>query len=177
MTIWHHPFDSPPAECSLPQWECLRAADSITERLHQISGGTTHLKLLSAAWGALYPEEATLLGNPAGKTWIREIFHMHQEEPWVWGRTATPEKTLQNTGLDGQTTQSIGNILFKDPHLKRTELALAQLPSDHPYCCAVPPPRNFDQPLWARRSVLWFHGHPLFVAEVFLPAFFMYGKN
>lgn len=178
--IWHYPPDQPLPGCTSLEWEWLNSVDSLTARLRRISDNSTRMELLSATWQKPYVEEQKLLENADshGETWVREIIHWHRQQAWVWARVIIPAQTLHITQLDGNMAQPIGDILFQDPHLKRTELTLASLPGDHPYQRrAAPYSAEPEQSFWARRSFLWFHHQPLLAIEVFLPAFFIYVKN
>lgn len=164
--------------CSQKQTEWLLSTDSLTNRLRRLSNHATHLTLQTAGWQPIYAEEREFLAeigvNPhllQEPFWIREIIHQHHTTPWIWARTVIPAKTLHQTGLAGDTTEPIGDILFQDPHLRRSPLWFTALPKFHPYFRSVAAYlREGEQP-WARRSVLWFQQQPLFIAEVFLPAF------
>jgi chorismate lyase len=176
-SIWR-PFDLPPPPgCTNLQWEWLNSEDSLTARLRQLSNNRTHIRLLSAGWGEIYPEEQTLLGRD-GKYWVREILHLHLQHIWIWARTIIPAQTLSITQLDGASPQPLGDILFQDPHLTRSPKALALLPEQHPYQRTAALHNNTSKrSCWARRSIFWYHQQPLLIAEVFLPAFFDYAKN
>jgi chorismate lyase len=170
----------PPADCPPQQWNWLTFPGSLTARLREISGQTTRIELLQADWGEALPEEITLFTTLTEKKfWVREILHLHHQEPWVWARALIPNDTLQKTHLDGHTAQPIGDILFHDPHLTRTEFTWARLSGDHPYYHRAIGYACRDAPtlLWARRSLLWYQQQPLFIAEVFLPKFLMYTQR
>lgn len=157
-----------PVHCTLQQWEWLTSTDSLTGRLRKISNGNTGIKILHADWTDADADEKKLLRLDNQRAWIREITHCYQQEPWVWARVVIPETTLQKTELNAHTPQALGDILFQDPHLKRTDLAVTRLTQHLPYT---------DQAVWARRSVLWFQQQPLLVKEIFLPDFFHYVEN
>jgi chorismate lyase len=171
-TNWLDHLNQPPAGCTPQQWDWLVYPHSLTERLRQISGNTAHINLLHSGWGKIYPEEAELLGQTEAKFWTREITHVNQNQPWVWARVVIPAGTLHNTGLDPTTTQPIGDILFKDPHLTRTHLAIAEVSANHVYYQHCLPFLQTGQQPWGRRSILRYQQMPLLIAEVFLPAFF-----
>lgn len=178
--MWQIPLDQPPAGCDASQWPWLISPDSLTARLRQITDHKAKTTLLRAGWGEITAEEATWLetiggGQTPSNVWAREIIHTHQQQPWIWGRTLIPAATIEKTGLDPSVDQSIGNILFHDPHLTRTALQLAQLPKNHSYFRHVDPYLSSPQHwLWARRSILWFKQQPLFIIELYLPDFFKF---
>lgn len=165
------------------QWQWLTSTDSLTERLRQSSNRTASMQLLRAEWSNALDEEKELFApfpaENAGRFWLREIIHVYQQQPWIWGRVIIPEKTLQITKLDGQSPQPIGDVLFNDPHTTRDQLSLARLSPQHLYYQKVQ--SNFlaqaELPLWSRRSIIWFKQQPLLIAEVFLPEFFNYADH
>ncbi len=178
MISWHTDLNNPPLDCTQLEWEWLTYQASLTEKLQQMSGHTTHLHLLKAEWGQVNSEESRLLlpeNKSTSPIWIREIIHLHQQQVWIWGRTLIPAETLQKTGLDAQTTQPIGHILFQDPNLKRNHFAFSRISEGHPYFPSIHPYLQQTQSLpWGRRSVITYHQYPVLIIEVFLPNFFDY---
>ena len=161
------------------QTEWLLSTDSMTNRLRQLSNHTTHLELQTAGWHPIYAEERELLTETGVKhllpepLWVREVVHRHQSTPWIWARTVIPAETLHKTGLAGESTEPIGDILFRDPHLQRSKLEFTQVPKFHPYFRSIAQylEKEGNSETVARRSILWFQQHPLLITEVFLPAF------
>jgi len=160
-------------DCTPEQWEWLNSADSLTARLRHFTDHQTSMELLYAGWGEALPEEKAAFSETLSAVWIRQIIHQYRQIPWIWARVIIPEHTLQTTGLDGGTPHPIGDILFQDPNLTRTDLMFARLTIRHPYYQQI---RQYLSPkttqVCARRSMLWFHQQPLLINEVFLPAFF-----
>lgn len=169
---WQTCLDQPFFGYTPEQWAWLISIDSLTQRLSQLSGNNNRIQLLNTTWGTACAEEGELLALTQPVVWIREIIHLHQHDPWIWARVVIPEDTLQKTGLDVHTSESIGHILFQDRDLKRTQLAFTLLPEHHFYCHrAAAYILNPEERLLARRSIFWFQQQPLLVVEVFLPAF------
>ncbi len=172
---WHEVSQQPLGGCTFSQWQLLLSTDSLTKRLRSLSHNQTQIKLLRTELGQPHPEESELIGKDQ-PVWVRESIHLFQQKiPWVWARVLIPEKTLANTSLAIQSERSIGEILFQDPQLKRTDFAMTVLSPDHDYYQPIThylevPPKT----IWARRSLLWFKQHPLFIAEIFLPNLLAY---
>ncbi len=172
LPFWHNCAEFI-ENCPQEQLKWLSAKESLTARLRQITDSHIQIKILSAQWGLAHFEENELLNNISELVWIRETIHQYQQQTWVWARVLIPALTLEKTGLKADTSLPIGDILFQDPNLTRTELAIAQLPVAHQYHqCAAQYSAHSQADFWGRRSILWFHQHPILVIEVFLPEFF-----
>ena len=168
-----------PPSCTAKEWQWLNYTDSLTAQLRLLTQDQISLDLIKSSWEQAYAEESALLSKhiELKRTWIREIFHVYQSQPWIWGRVIIPEQTIQLTGLKADGHQPIGDILFQDPSLKRTKLSFALLNSDHPYHQSAANKHSSESNFWGRRSIFWFHHQPLLIVEVFLPAFFNYVEN
>lgn len=150
---WRQP---PPAD--LLTW--LDEPGSLTRRLQRLAGGRLRVRVLAEGWGHPTREERHCLGLPAREmAWLREVSLGVGDITWVQARSVLPRSSLTGVGrrLTRLGDRSLGALLFRDPALRRGEITTARLPGR-------------DGPLWARRSKLVLHGHPVLVAEAFLPA-------
>lgn len=156
-------------------WQCVNHSGSLTQYLRQITMNTIQFHLRFAEWGKANLDEYQALGiNTLTPTWIREIDFCYHDQPWIFGRVIIPETSLskKNKCLLTAGKHSIGDILFKDPTVKRGSFEYARLFSNHAYSLAVSQDlSDIPQELWARRSIFYFHDKPILVAEVFLPNF------
>lgn len=165
-TQWHHPShwlpsarrwqSAPPSEWR--HW--LAEPGSLTARLQRKAQGKLRVVVLHEGWAVPHPEERTQLGIAAGqRAWIREVQLRCNDVVWVQARSILPRTSLIGMGrrLTRLGNQSLGSVLFRNPHLVRGDIACAQLLLRNQLC-------------WARRSRLSVHGHPVLVAEAFLPA-------
>src|SRR3990167_7418496 len=77
---------------------------------------------------------------------------------WIQAKSFIPENSINEhtKALFEVNTRPIGEILFDDPNLKRTDFLLCE-ESDL---------------TWTRRSIFDFKGQPLILIETFYPAFF-----
>ncbi len=163
---WH---DFPP---SYQEWLCYPG--SLTERLRALSQNNLRSELQLAGWQNLDPDEITPLARKdLSPHWVREITFRSGNNYWEWARTIIPPSSLVEEGkafLDlGE--RPIGEILFKDPQLKRTEFEIAHLPKQHPYSIQAHSFLNQKHDLlWARRSLLYYYQNPLLIYELFLPS-------
>ncbi len=165
-------FSWPDVPAHYSEW--LQHPHSLTQRLRELSQHKLKQHLVSEAWKMGDSLECTPLAQARGeRMWVREIRFDSAGQAWLWAKTLIPEGSIVTEGFDFSRVgnQSIGDILFKDPGLKRSEFEIAQLNAEHPYyVSACADLKTWPTFLWARRSVLYFHTKPLLVYELFLPA-------
>lgn len=103
---------------------------------------------------------------------VREVLLYCDDQPQVFARSLLPLSSL--TGSEQQLAnlgnQSLGQVLFNHPNLKRKRIELACF---NPQSTVTNLSRylglNTQDNLWGRRSTFVLDGKPLLVAEVFLP--------
>lgn len=127
---------------------------STTQRVKSIAGGFC-VRVLMQAWLLPSHSEASLLGIPQYEVaLIREVELSCGDEVWMYGRSVFPNNTL--TGKEKRLyklgNQPLGEVLFADPTMRRSDFELARLAN-----------------LWARRSVFYLSEKPLLLTEIFLP--------
>ncbi|MBB72333.1 MAG: chorismate--pyruvate lyase [Legionellales bacterium] len=162
------PFALPRA---VRDWALYR--DSMTQRLKQASE-TFRVQILKQQWQRPSNSEALLLGlMPASKVLARDVHLICNDEVWVAGHSIIPWSSLWGKLRYMQgllDNRPLGEILFRNPTLKRGEFQVALLKPEHSeYQWAV---RDIDKPpeeLWGRRSLFYLHGKSLMVSEVFFP--------
>ncbi|MBS0358722.1 MAG: chorismate lyase [Proteobacteria bacterium] len=119
-------------------------------------------------------DERQLLDLPYRQmVWVREITMVCDGEPWLFGRTVIPQKTLVGYWKRLTRLRSIplGAVLFRDPNIVRGEYEIAQLDKHHfLYNKSRRYLENDKDYLWARRSQFYLDENPLLLSEVFLPA-------
>jgi len=118
------------------------------------------VRVLHEGWAVPHREERQQLGLKAGQyAWIREVQLLNNNTVWVQARSILPRSSLTGMGrrLTRLGNQSLGSVLFRNPALVRGEIACARIELANGSC-------------WARRSRLTLHGHPVLVAEAFMPA-------
>lgn len=159
-TCWHpaarHWQLTPPA----PWRTWLNEAGSLTARLQHKARGHLRVRVLHEGWAVPHREERRQLGLKAGQyAWIREVQLLNGNTVWVQARSILPRSSLTGMGrrLTRLGNQSLGSVLFRNPALVRGEIACARIALSNGLC-------------WARRSRLTLHGHPVLVAEAFMPA-------
>ncbi len=163
------------------QLRLLTHRGSLSAYLREVTAQKIAYQFLHADWSAAKTDECPLLHIKASeKVWLREIHWHYQGEMWVHGSTIIPSNTLPVTkeGLDTLGGQSIGDILFQDKNLVRSNFQIRILTSDHPdFINACQTLAEKPALLWARRSVFYFHKQPLLVNEVFFPDIFEFMKT
>ncbi len=163
---WPHPkrwlashqrwLQPPPADLS--SW--LDEPGSLTARLVALAHGHFRVQVLTEGWARPTREECRCLGLSGREyAWVREVVLIGHDQVWVQARSILPRSSLAGVGrrLTRLGNRSLGGLLFRDPALQRGDINTARL-------------TLAGQTVWARRSKLMLHGHPVLVAEAFLPA-------
>lgn len=154
----------------------LLDAGSLTKRLRQLTEGRITFSVQQNGWGQPTPEECSALKLPdIQSAWLREIDWVYEQNLWVKGRVVIPSTSFVGEGkrLQSAGGRPIGDILFSDPQLQRSEFDVASLLKSHFYYQLVSNElSDLPDALWARRSIFYFYGKPLLVSEIFLPAIF-----
>ncbi len=142
--------------------------ESLTQRLTTLSQNHFSVLPLEQGWANLRDDECLALQVPLhSQGWVREVFLLGNQQPWVFARSVAARSALQDSGLDLQTlgSRSLGELLFSDNAFQRGELEACRYPADWL------PPQHHDEQLWARRSCFRRGELAVLVAEVFLADF------
>ena len=150
----------------------LADSGSLTERLMNASDGNLSVSVLKQSLEVPRFSERQLLGLGDRRTaMVREVVLYGNAQPWVFARSILPLTTL--TGrlrkLRQLSDQPLGELLFKDPSMRREPVQFARFFSGSPLLPHSA--TNTNQSSWGRRSVFRLDNKPLLVAEVFLPDF------
>lgn len=141
---------------------------SLTRRLTDLAEGAFSVQPLAEGWQPLRGDECEALGLPPGsRGWVREVFLLGHDRPWVYARSVAGREALIASGFDLQHlgSRSLGELLFSDRAFARGPLEACQYPA-----AWLPEPVHEDG-LWARRSRFSQGALAVLVAEVFLPPF------
>lgn len=154
---------------------------SSSKWLREITNNQIEFRLVLAEWGHANLEECLMLNIiPNTLVWIREVEWVYQDTLWVYARVVIPETSLVKEAKKFTEigSQSLGDILFTDPCLKRSPFEICRLTQNHPYYMYACKDINwFPKELWARRSIFHFHNQPLLINEIFTPAFFQFNPT
>lgn len=160
-------------EMSLPEhlrpW--LFDVGSMTKRLRNFAKQSMTVQLLGQDWGQPTISESLYLQLALrNRSLIREVYLLCDGKIIVFGRSIFPLKLFEGKGrklLALLDTKPIGDLLFKEPTMKRTPLQFAKLNASHlEFCQATQGATTSANNLWARRSRFYLHDQPLLVTEV-----------
>lgn len=147
--------------------EWLLDTGSLTRRLTALAAGRFSVQPLHEGWQTLRDDECAALQLPLASTgWVREVYLLGADTPWVFARSVAGRSALAAHALNLDTlgSRSLGELLFSDPAFTRQPLQTCRYPGSW-----LPAAHNRDS-LWARRSRFDRQGLGVLVAEVFLPA-------
>ncbi|OGT44877.1 MAG: hypothetical protein A3E82_02895 [Gammaproteobacteria bacterium RIFCSPHIGHO2_12_FULL_38_11] len=137
----------------------LQSPQSLTKRLREFTHNKITHHLFYDGWGtADNLALAALSIDRTIKTWIRRMEWRYENEIWVPCSVIIPETSItDNTReLKNIKNQSIGDILFQDKKLMRTDFTFYKNSENN----------------WTRHSIFYFKQQPLLIIENFLPPFF-----
>lgn len=137
----------------------LLDAGSLTARLRMLSAQQLKVKIIRQTWLSPNTDEVALLGLlPRRLTLVREVILVGNEQPWIFGRSVFPLQDSRSPLKTQLDNRSLGDVLFQDPTLQRSEFELALLP--------VAERADLS---WGRRSVFHYKKQPILLTEFFLP--------
>ena len=141
------------------QRDWLTSPESLTKRLRHFTRNAITHHLFYDNWGDANPlEYGALAIDPSVKTWIRRMEWRLDNTTWVICSVVIPETSItdETEELKHIKQRSIGDILFQDNTLKRSEFTFIENANNQ----------------WTRHSIFYFKKQPLLVVENFQPAFF-----
>lgn len=150
---------------------------SLTEKIIAYSQSFS-VKVLREYQTHAYADEIAWLDiNPHDLVWCREVLLMANLQPMVFAHTVTAMKHLSGAWhrLSTLGNQSLGQFLFEDNRLERSDIQVTKLSSEHPLNLEAKTNRTPSlvksacPQLWARRSCFVSQSSPLLISEVFYP--------
>lgn len=145
---------------------------SLTRRVIAVCPGRFRVEVVSQGWHKPLLNEARVLGMPpATHAFVRQVYLLCDDRPWVFARTVIPRTTL--TGHERRLahlhTRPLGEVLFADPTMRRGPVEIACLtPHDGLYRIATQRLASLSETIWGRRSLFTLNAKPLLVNEIFL---------
>lgn len=108
----------------------------------------------------------------------REVLLVCDGTAHVYARTLMPTATLEhaNEQLKTLTNSSLGEILFNDPSMTRSNIEVCQTTSETLKVLSQQLSLPQQDTIWGRRSMFHLNDYPLSVAEFFLPGSYAYSK-
>ncbi len=171
---WHWGPELPQAQTNLCNW--LQDTGSLTERLRRHCRQFRVQLQSTTAEMTLTPTQATWIG--AERAFCREVLLLCDEQPWIYASSLYSPSTLNAVpALAGLGQRALGELLFEDPELLRSDFEFARLtvPQWRQLVLMQGMTQHRDQSanepsLWARRSLLATGQAGVLVTELFLPA-------
>ncbi|WP_159822111.1 chorismate--pyruvate lyase family protein [Colwellia sp. 20A7] len=180
-SFWHDANDSSLDE-NLKSW--LLDPASLTLRLksncHQF-----RVELLGQKIEKCQESEAVDLIIAGEGVLVREVLLFCDDIPQVFARSLLPLSSLTGAeqALANLGTQSLGQVMFNNPSLKRKTIEVAEFDATSTVSQLANKLSGVTQPLvsanslWGRRSIFILENKPLMVSEVFLPGAFAYQQT
>lgn len=168
-TSW---LNKPPAQ--IRDW--LQESGSLTRRLKLLCGGEFNVSLQYQRWARPTLNERLRLGiRDRDYAVIREVLLRRQEDVLVVARTVIPRHMLvgRQRHLISLGTKPLGEVIFSEPGLKRSDLEIATL-KPQSFQSNLIPAQESNQTIWGRRTCYSIHRKPILISEIFLPALFRY---
>ncbi|MBM7456296.1 chorismate--pyruvate lyase [Oceanisphaera litoralis] len=171
---WHWGPELPRSRMPLCHW--LQDTGSLTERLRRHCRQFRVQLQSTTGEITLTPAQAAWIG--AERAFCREVLLLCDEQPWVYASSLYSPSTLDAVpALGGLGRRALGELLFEDPQLLRSEFDFARLTAPQWRQLAQmqgmtqhPDPLANEPSLWARRSLLATGQAGVLVTELFLPA-------
>jgi len=155
-------YPAPSAE--LTDW--LFDSGSLTRRLTALSTGHFAVTPLEEGWQVLREDECAALGVvPGSEGWVREVYLLGAQQPWVFARSVAAREALEGFApvLAELGRRPLGELLFSDAAFQRGPIQAGRYPADWL------PSEVRREGLWGRRSCFWREALGVLVAEIFLP--------
>ncbi|CAA6821429.1 MAG: Chorismate--pyruvate lyase [uncultured Thiotrichaceae bacterium] len=152
---------------------------SLTTRLRETCDNFS-VKLIAQNQRAAQPHEIDLLDIIDAPLIIeREVLLFCGDTPVIYARSFIPLKALKDRFADLNTmgTQPLGEKIFADPELKRSNIEWTILTENHPsYPHAVSELQKAPDKIYGRRSLFFGAPSPILISEFFLPPLAMLQK-
>lgn len=156
---------------NLSSW--LFDTTSLTQRLRQACHGRFQVRVVSEAQARPLRDERVALemrGHEGAV--VRMVYLLCDGRPWVFARTVIPLRTLSGAQrrLAYLGNKPLGEMLFADRSMRRSEVEVARLASGSPvFRMATQALEHKPVEAWGRRSVFHLQDKALLVSEIFLP--------
>jgi chorismate--pyruvate lyase len=155
-----------------PFREIFFHAGSMTEILKRLSDDHLTLTLLRHIWQRPQLSEIKRLSLQNAWGIGREVVLNCFNQPWMYARTFFPETVVKAKGrhFSALGSRPLGEILFSDPQIHRSEFSFARLlPGHREYQDAAKAMQQFPVYLWARHSQFYLPSGKIALLEVFSP--------
>ena len=151
----------------------LLEAGSLTAKLKSHCQAFS-VEVLNEAPFDLTAEQQALLNTSLSQALNREVLLLCDGKPMVYAQSWLPADDTLKKQLLSMGTRPLGDVIFQDPSLSRTEIEVAEFSQQHAIQALTSEIGFSSQPLWGRRSVFSLSNAHFLVAEVFLPGAYIY---
>lgn len=151
---------------------CLFHTGSLTKFLKSKCKGKLYVEVKSESWQKQILEEEYLLKTDKNeRVFVRESWLKSDDKQLVYARTLISEKILVDkyARLKNLGDQPLGEVLFNDKSIFRSNLLYAKVPYNHPLYQQNLDENQMNNELWARQSLFYIINNPLLLTEFFLP--------
>lgn len=147
-------------------------AGSMTKKIKKLSSDQMSIVVLNHSWQKPHESERTLL--PCEDVWGigREVVLNGINQPWIYARSFFPTAVVKAHGQQfaGLGQRPLGEILFSDPKVSRSDFSIAcLLPGHREYQKAADALKLSPEFMWARRSQFYLPSGVIVLLEVFSP--------
>jgi chorismate lyase len=159
---------------SSAEQEWLFEPHSLTAKLKSQSQRFA-VKVLSEQKVNLSQPQQALLSNEVNTVLNREVLLLCDDKPVVYAQSWLPiSNNNTNNQLHNMGERPLGDVIFQDPALKRTDIEIARFDDNHSLQSLVSELNLPIHILLGRRSVFSLHDYKFLVCEVFLPGAYLY---
>lgn len=152
----------------------LLEPNSLTAKLKS-HGRDFSVQVLSETRFALNKQQQQLLSCQLTQGINREVLLWCNGHPMVYAQSWLPVSIdMQQQQLLELGDKPLGDVIFRHPDLKRTEIEVASFDQYHPVQQLAEQPLDSASPLWGRRSIFSLAQSRFLVSEIFLPKAFIY---
>lgn len=145
---------------------------SLTTRLRETCDNFS-VKLIAQYQRKALPHEVTILAiNDDPQIIEREVLLFCDDTPVIYARSFIPLKALKDrfADLDTLGTKPLGEKIFADPELERSNIEWTTLTKDHSnYQHATSELKLIPNEIYGRRSLFFGAPSPILISEFFLP--------
>lgn len=144
----------------------IQLQTSLTHAIKKLAKDKFELRLLHQSW----------MQNDSSRkevVFVREIFLIGDDTPWIYGRSVIPKTTyFAQPTIQSLQLKPLGDVLFNAEKISRDPFLYTKLTKEYIEYQQVAHHLSFSSSfLYARQSTFWLDKNPLFLMETFLPDF------
>lgn len=147
-------------------------AGSMTKKIKELSNDQMSVTVLDHSWQKPHESERKILSQQNVWGIGREVVLSGINVPWIYARSFFPMDVVKAHGqqFTGLGQRPLGEILFSDPRISRSDYSIAcLLPGHREYQVAADAFKLYPEFMWARRSQFYLPSGAIVLLEVFSP--------